>query len=100
MVDRGGLVNNTLVIGGATSLLAGGGNKSTSGGDGRARLVNEGILVELSGRGVVGDGDLVVVNVGGLVEFFFELSVRVVGLDTLGGWRAVWLTGGDILDRV
>ena len=89
VVDRGGLVDNTLVLGGATSLLAGGGNKSTSGGDGRARLVNEGILVELSGRGVVGDGDLVVVNVGGLVEFFFELSVRVCGLDTLGVERGL-----------
>jgi hypothetical protein len=45
--------------------------------------VNEGILVELSGRGVVGDGDSVVVNVGGLVEFFFKRSVRVVGLNAL-----------------
>jgi hypothetical protein len=51
--------------------------------------VNEGILVELSGRGVVGDGDSVVVNVGGLVEFFLELSVGVGGLNALGVKRGL-----------
>jgi hypothetical protein len=71
------LIDNTLILGRATSLLSGRGDKGTSGGDGGTRLVAEGILVELSDGGVAEEVDAGVVDTV-LADGSLELGVVLV----------------------
>jgi len=94
VVGGGGLVDDTLVLGRATRLLARAGDECAGGGDDGPSFVAEGVLVEFSNGGIAVHFDVVVVNPRVVVEHVWVWVVNPVVGARVG---LLWVVVGHCL---